>query len=72
VIVVFAEGINLLPSRGKRVGIIIYLLNLEERRRNEYGVLRKVQMARGEDAMQAGALLAGLEYALVFKYSQLR
>ena len=35
-------------------------------------MFRKVQMARGEDAMQAGALLAGLVNALVFNNSQLR
>ena len=35
-------------------------------------MFRKVQMARGEDAMQADALLDGSEYALLFKNSQFR
>jgi len=69
---VFAEGINLLPSRGKRAGIIIYLLNLEEQRRNKYGVFQKVKVARGEDAMQADAIHAVLDSAFAFKNSWLR
>jgi hypothetical protein len=50
----------------------IYLLLIRKRRRNEYGVFRKVQIARGEDAMQEGAVLIRLTNALVFKYSWLR
>ena len=50
----------------------IYLLLIRKRRRNEYGIFRKVQIARGEDAMQEGAVLIRLTNALVFKYSWLR
>jgi len=64
-------GIYNLTGQAAQMGFI-YLLNLEEQRRNKYGVCQKVQMVRGKDAMQADALLAGLENALVFKNSQLR
>jgi hypothetical protein len=57
--------------KGEKGRDLYYLLNLEEQRRNKSGVFLKVQVTRGEDAIQADAIHARLENALLFKNSWL-